>query len=325
MTFQEPVDLDAAPDSQAPDRCSGAGRWNRPIGIGVAAACAVAAIGGAVLESATDDATSPVSPALVATVSLDAVVQNPVPAAVLLLRLDGVGPSTRLATEARVSNGGTIAIRVPVGRKVAPGEVALVRLTVPLNCGPALAASERVAVTVYVASVPGAAAGPRAGTSGHQVIGDIRAVGSGPVGQLGGLCAAADAALPAGWRSPARVVAWRRSGDAIGLTVAGLPADAVRVAWVEADGVLFPRSGPLPRVMAGSAQLTLGPPAPRCHSAQRQVLPTGLEVHVETPTGLRAGYVPVDSTAAQWIMEAFLTACPTPPSNRATTPSRPAA
>jgi hypothetical protein len=139
----------------------------------------------------------------------------------------------------------------------------------------------------------------------------VTALGIGQVGQPGGLCAAADAILPRGWQTPGRATGWFFTGGVLDLTVAGLPAGGTRIASVEAAGVRLPQVQTPPGVDGGVARLRLGAPSAGCPSAGIQpVVPTGLEVNVETPAGLRTSHVSVGAAVAQWLMDAFAISCP---------------
>ena len=289
------LDLDAAAPPRAPRR--------RPsLLLGVAAA--VAALVGASTASAGKVDLPPALPSTVATMTLDGVVLDPAPTAVLVLSLHNAGTTTQIAQEVRVEGGGTRGKTAPIGQEIAPGATVTARIGVPLGCPDRLPALERVSATVHVR--------PAHRGAGDTV--DLAVVGVGRAAQLGGLCSAADAALPEGWRLAATASTWQFVDGDLELTVTGLPADAARLMWVEADGVLVPQSRLDPAIRDRTARIRVPAPAPGCRdSGVRAVVPTGLQLHVETPGGLRAVYVPIGAEFSQWLMDAFVRSCPSRP------------
>lgn len=286
------LDLDVAP----------AARGSRPAPsrrvVVTAVLALVAGFGGAgiAVEGRAEPART--APPAVATVRLDTVVLSPVPSAILVLRVDNLGSTPQQVIRVRVAAGGARSTVVPVGAAAPVGDSLVVPLTVPLDCSDTAASNDRTTVTAEL--------GGTAET--------VEAVGVGRAGQFGGLCAAADSTLPGGWRSPARAAAWSIADGVVDLTVTGLAAEATRIVWVEADGVLLPQSRTAPTVRGGTARLQFVAPAPGCRDGGvRPVVATGLEVHVETPTGLRGAYVPVGAALGQWLMDAFVAACPSLP------------
>lgn len=294
------IDLDAGPPP-APVR-------RRPVGLALVAAAVVGgALAGAVLASTGRAELPPAPPPTVAVMTLDTLVLDPVPSAVLALRVDNLGRTRQVVREVHVSGGGAADAVLPIGQELPVGGGLDTRVVVALRCGASPAAdAARISATVRVTSADGA--GPATARP------DIPAVSVGRAARLGGICAAADAVLPGGWRTPARVTGQRMDGGELDLTVGGLTADATRIVWIEADGVLLPQSRLDPAVRNGSARLRLPAPTPGCRdSGLRPVVPTGLQLHLATPGGLRSAYAPVGAMVAQWMMDAYLRACPGSP------------
>jgi hypothetical protein len=247
--------------------------------------------------------------------TLDTVVLDPVPSAVFVLHVDNLGGVPQVVREVHVSGGGAADVVLPIGQDLPVGGAVDASVVVALGCGASSAAdAARISATVSVTAADGA--GTRPATPQP----DVRAVGVGRAARLGGLCAAADAVLPGGWRTPARVTGQRVDGGDLELTVGGLPAGATQIVWIEADGVLLPQSRLDPAVRSGSARLRLPAPTPGCRdSGARPVVPTGLQLHLATPDGLRSAYAPVGAVVAQWLMDAYLRACPATPAGPAAT------
>jgi hypothetical protein len=306
------LDLDADPPGVVVRR-------REPVRLAVVtAAVVVGALGGAALASLSRPSLPPAPSPTVAVITLDTVVLDPVPSAVLALRVDNLGQARQLVRDVHVSGGDVADAVVAVGQELPAGGGVDARVVVPLRCDvtPAPGADRISAMVRIAAADAGGGVVPGAGgsaTSHQPATGtvDVRAVGVGRAAQLGGMCAAADAVLPGGWRSPAHVAAQRLDGDELDLAVTGLPADATRIVWIDADGILLPQSRLDPGIRAGTARLRVPPPAPGCRdTGVRPVVPTGLQLHLEGPGGLRSAYAPVGAVVAQWLMDAYGRSCP---------------
>jgi hypothetical protein len=293
------LDLDAPPTgSDLPPH-----RHRRALAAAVLAVTAGAS--GAGLAVAVRPAEPAAHSPVVASVHVETVVLNPGPTALLELQVENLGAAPSRVLQVDVQGGGSARTVVDVRQRVEGGDSLGQRLDVSLDCANPAARSERVTVTVRTDA--GAA---------------IDAVGVGRAGQLGGLCAAADAALPGGWRTPARASSWSIAAGVLDLVVTGLPDRATGIVSVEADGVLLPQSRTTPSVNHGAAHLQFPAPAPGCRDGGvRPTVPTGIQVLVQSPDGLATAYVPVGAALGEWLMDAFVAACPSRPNGPGTPPA----
>ena len=217
-----------------------------------------------------------------------------------------VGDDSLIADTATVAGGGLVTTGVPIGQNLAPrGDGATAHVVVPLRCGPGEHAAEPVTTRIALRIAASGPPGPGSFVS---------AVPRGRVADPGGLCAAAEAALPQGWRDLSHAAAWSLIGARLNLTVDRLPADATALVGVQADGVLLPSSDGPPPVVNGSVHLVLDPPQQGCQdTGARDVVPTGLQILFEGRDGMRFSYVPVGAAVAGWLMDAYERNCPSRP------------
>jgi hypothetical protein len=292
------VDLDADPP-----RAPGPRRPHRFRAL-LVAVCVLGAVGGASLRSA-GIAPAATPPQVVVTLALRAVTLEPAPRAVLELTLANHGDAPVQAGTASLSGGGLYAARAQVGRQLPARGSALASMIVALRCGPGERAAEPIVVRVELRAE---GAEPAAGASA------VTAIPVGRTADAGGLCAAAEAPLPQGWRDLSVATGWSFTGGQLQLSVADLPADATALVAVWADGVLLPLPGGPPQLHDRSAVLTIGRPQPGCRDGgTRPVVPTGFQLLVQGGEGMRYSYVPVGAAVAGWLMDAYATACPSRP------------
>jgi hypothetical protein len=292
------VDLDAAPPR--PPTSRPAHRFQALL----VAVCVLGALGGAGLRSA-GTTRPPTPPQVVVTLALRAVTLDPQPRAMFELTLANHGDLPVLAGAATLSGGGLYAVRAAVGQRLPAHGSGRAAVGVALRCGPGERAGDPIVARVEVRAEDGDRA---AGGSA------VTAIPVGRAADAGGLCAAAEAALPQGWRDLSRATAWGFAGDRLRLSVADLPTDVTALVAVWADGVLLPLPGGPPTVRDHSAQLLIGRPQPGCRDGgTRPVVPTGFQLLVQGDEGMRYAYVPVGAAVAGWLMDSYLAACPSRP------------
>lgn len=289
------LDLDAAPAVRPARR--------RPFRTALIAAAALGAVAGAALAGSTVDAPFHPPPATGAVLILDNVALSPNPVAVLRLTLENHGRKGQVAEEVTVSGGGILPTTSRLGRSLAPDVATDSRITVPLDCPAGQTFSGTVTAVIHLRTP-----GLRGGAT------EIRAVPAGRASEIGGLCSAADAGLPSGWRTTAHATTWKLSGQDLDLVVTDLPRGVEGLVAVEADGVLLPPPRIVPGGAAGSLHLVVGPPVPGCRDGGlRPVVPTGLQLRVRTGTGLGSVYVPLGASLSKWLMDAYVRSCPSRP------------
>jgi hypothetical protein len=293
------IDLDADPPRQP-----GARRPSRFRTL-LVAVCVLAALGGASLRSA-EVTPAPTPPQVVVTLALRAVTLDPQPRAVLELALSNHGEEPVLADAVALSGGGLYAARAQIGQRLLPrSSGGLASMIVALRCGPGERAAEPVVARV---ELRGTARDPASGGT------TVTAIPVGRAADAGGLCAAAEISLPQGWRDLARATSWSLADGQLKLAVADLPTDVTALVAVWSDGLLLPLPGGPSPVRDRSVQLTIGRPQPGCRDAgTRPVVPTGFQLLVQGREGMRYSYVPVGAAVADWLMTAYVAACPSRP------------
>jgi hypothetical protein len=246
---------------------------------------------------------------LLATLDLRGIVLSNRPVAVLVLTLLDVGDAPVLADEVAVSGAGLVPTTRPLARTIRPDVLASVSVEVPLSCTRQDGAGLPARAFVTTRPARGTAAPP----SGRSATTEAA-----PVGRLmrqGGLCSAADEALPAGWQEQATATSWSSGTDGIlTVDVAGLPANVSDVFAIQADGVIVPVPDAPVAVRSGTATLRLGVPGTDCQAVgTHPLVPTGLQLLVHSDDISRFVYVPVDLAVADWMMQAFVASCPQSP------------
>jgi len=298
------VDLDAerAAPSPRPPR-----RWH-PDRVALLALAVAGLVVGAGLSGGTS-APAPPAAQLLVTLELRGVALGDQPTAVLTVGLQNVGAETVVADEITVSGAGLVPATRRIGRTVATGAYDTATVRVPLSCS--RSAGQPARGTVRLRLLPSALP--------HEVLAEgpstVSAVLVGYLARHGGLCSAADAALPDGWAEQARATSWTFGPQgSLLLVLGGLPADVTDLLAAQADGVIVPvPQAPVP-VQGGSATVQLGAPRSGCRAVgARAVVPTGLQFLAHAAEGSRYVYVPIDLTVADWLMRAFVDACPDSP------------
>ncbi len=251
-------------------------------------------LGGAWLRSVLVSPPSSARPQLSAQATVRDFAPGPPPVATLEVVIASHVSDDRPVSTVTVSGGG-LAVQNLDATGVVPGQQFLsLRLPVPLSCpASGLPAALAVRVTLLDGTV-------------------LHAVPSGAASTPGGICRAAQAALPGGGRRQAATESVRLEGQTFRLEVRGLPTDAAQIAGVQADGWLIPLVSGAASVQAGRASLVLLPPAPSCRDpGTRGLLPVGLVLIL---TGQRGGlqqvYLPVGPQLAAWLADARDRACP---------------
>jgi hypothetical protein len=302
------IDLDALP-RYPPDPAGtapaphAAARHGRTFRAALVAAAVAGVLAGTLLSSAGTPPPPPVPGRLLAVLQLRGVVLDPQPSAVLQLTVQNAGGVRQVIDDVSVSGGGVPGVVVPIGHDLPSRSEDATQITVPLGCGRGRAGGT---VTAQV-RLREMSSGPKLTTA------TVRAQPVGRLGDDGALCSAADLDLPQGWREPARATSWTLSGDTVHVAVAGLPTDVTDLVSVQADGVLLPSSG-IGAITGGTADLELTPPTPGCRDGgTRPVAPTGLQLLVLGPKGLRFAYLPLGPSVAEWLMDAYVKACPSRP------------
>jgi len=297
--FEVDLDLDQ-------DRRPSPPRRRRPFRILLAVVALLGLVAGAALRSSVVSPARTVEAHVFATLDLRSVVLAPQPRALLELTLKNVGDESLIADTATVAGGGVVTTGVLIGQNLAPrGQGVTASVVVPLRCGPGARAADPVTTRIEL----------RVAASGPPTPGSVvSAVPQGRVSEAGGLCAAAEAELPQGWREVAHAAAWSLTGGRLDLTVDSLPHDATALVGVQADGVLLPWPDSPPPILAGSVHLVLDPPQQGCQdTGAREVVPTGLQLLFEGQDGMRFSYVPVGAAVAGWLMDAYTRTCPSRP------------
>jgi hypothetical protein len=258
------------------------------------------------------------------TVRLRAVVMAERPTAVLALDLQDLGAEPLVAQDVQVSGAGLEPTTLALGRTLRPGLQDEVDLPAPLSCSRDRGAGTPVRAVVRlrpadVVQVPGGAMNGTPATSNGGA-GSVPALPIDAAATPGGVCSAADTALPNGWLEPARSPGSTVGSDGVlHLRVEGLAADVSEVIGAQADSVLLPMPGAPVPVRAGGAALDLGVPAPTCSAlAAGTVLPTGLQLLLAGGSGPRHSYLPVGTALAQWFGRAAARTCPDGPGGAST-------
>jgi len=271
------------------------------------AAVAVTALIGLVVGGVVASATRPApvvaaSSVLTATSRLQGILLDPRPVAVVdvTVTVTGREPVTVTSVTARAADGARSDAGVSE-RVLEPGRSDTVPLRVPLACSEDDPSQTPPVVTVGLRT-PGSATG--------EVVADP----TGRLSRTGGLCTAADAALPGGWSTRLQ-----------GTVVARMPAAlTVEVAQVPLGQVVVP---PRDRVdlQPRSADVTLGPRVrirltpPEISDCDRVAgpLPTTLSLRVY-PEGQQEPVpvlVQVGPVLAEWLLAPYRAACPNGPND----------
>jgi hypothetical protein len=290
-----PTDVDLSDHGPARRPAHRAPRW------AVLVAAVAGVIGGVAVDAAAQPAPPPAGDRVLASLQLREVVLADVPVAILDLSVQNAADLPLTVRRARLAGGGLEPTAVPVGRYLEAEAAATDRLEVPLQCtgagGPAATGRP---TAVLELDAPG---------------GTVPVVPLGAAATAGGLCAVADATLPAGWRTPARAISWGSTpAGGLRLALTGLGADAVEVTGAAVGGAdLAPASGPA-AVRGGAAEVTLRAPSAGCAAAAAgdagAAVPTGVTLFVQDGAGSHAAYVPLGTGLAAWLLDAGGIGCP---------------
>lgn len=278
-------------------------RRRRPFPAAVAATALAGLVAGGVVASVTRPAPAvAASSVLTATSRLQAVLMDPRPVAVVdvTVTVTGREPVTVTSVTAVAADGARSDAGVPE-RVLAPGRADTVSVRVPLTCTEGGPAQTPPVVTVGLRA-PGADTG--------EVVADP----TGRLSRTGGLCTAADAALPGGWATTLKGTVVGRTPGALTVEVADVPAGQVVLA--SRDRVhLQPDSAditPGPRL-----RIRLAPPQIPDDCAQvLGPLPTTLSLRVY-PEGRQPVpvLVQVGPVLAEWLLAPYRAACPNGPND----------
>jgi len=247
---------------------------------------------------------------LLVTLELRGIVLGDHPTAVLTLGLQNVGDAPTEAQEVTLSGAGLVPVTQRLLRTVWPGATDLTTVEATVSCTRQDGAGLPARAVVHLGPAPGASVPEVARTPATAT-----AVPVGLLTRTGGLCSAADATLPEGWLQEARAASWTFGPDeSLRLEVVGLPPDVTELVAAFADGVTIPvPQAPVP-VRNGRATVLLGPPGSGCRAVgNRPIVSTGVQLAGHSKDGTRSAYVPVDLTVADWLMRAFVAACPDSP------------
>jgi len=299
------VDLDAEqdPPTPAPVRT-----WH-PYRAALVGVALLGLVAGSLLAG-TASAGSGSTGQLIATLELRGVVLTDHPTAVLALDLQNVGDAPAVAEEVTVSGAGLVPVTQRLLLTIWPGATERTTVEATVSCSLQDGAGQPPQAAIQLHPAPGASVQEAARTSRSAV-----AVPVGLLARRGGLCSAADATLPEGWLTQARATGWVFGpDDSLRLDVTDLAADVTDVVAAQADGIIVPVPQAPVAVHGGAVRLELGAPGSGCQAVgNRPVVPTGLQLLVHTSEGTRFVYVAVDLTVADWLMRAFVAACPDSP------------
>lgn len=303
-------------------------RRRHPFGAAIALATLLGLTTGGVVASVTRPAPAvAASSALTASSRLQGVLLDPDPVAVVDVTVTGTGREP--VTVVSVTAVGPDGARSDAGvfeRVLEPGRVDTLTVRVPLTCRDRGTGQKPPVVTVGVRG-PGLVQGPAPegtapeGTGGADPQGRVVADPTGRLSRIGGLCTAADAALPPGWRDrlPGRIVA--RSASSLTIEVSGEPPGPL-IPFMQGKLSLEPDRA---QTTAGPPlRVTLFPPVVRDCSQVAGSLPTTLPM-LAVPEGRPPVEVliQVGPELAGWLLEPFRTACPIGP-NDSSVPISPA-
>lgn len=279
-------------------------RRRHPFPATVALTALIGLVAGGVVASVSRPAPAvATSSVLTATSRLQGILMDPGPVAVVdvTLTVTGREPVTLTSVTAVASDGARSHADV-VERLLEPGRADTVSLLVPLACREDDPSQTPPVVTVALRT-PGSATA--------QVVADA----TGRLSRTGGLCTAANAALPAGWTTRLAGTVVGRTADALTVEVAGVPPGEL---------VLYPRD----RVdlQPEGADLTPGPPLrirltpPVIRDCDQVVgpLPTTLPLGVYPRGGApEQVLVQVGPVLAEWLLAPYRAACPNGPNDSA--------
>jgi hypothetical protein len=258
---------------------------------------------GIAVRDRVEEPADPVGNMLSATVSLREVLLAPAASAVLVVEIQNRDDVRRVADGVRVAGPGTIGTSVPISVDLPPNGQGLVPVTVALSCTSAPPQQPDLAVEIRL----------RTATSARALtIRDLVALPVGRLAQSGGLCAAADATFPLGWRAMVRPTTWDPTGDHVHVVALGLPPEASLLAQVQTNGI------PLEILAATvgsdhSLDLSVRPGVTCTAQTPHPIVLTGLELLLLGPDGMVQAYLPLGPAFADWMMEAFVRACPAHP------------